>query len=108
MEPFLLYITNFTLEIFVPFEYPISFATLNISSAVSLFTPFLWFKALETVAGEYPVILLIVLILAFILLPPSCKMMIKHFSNILNKFYINSVIFIHTILIYKIYFVHIA
>ena len=52
INPFLLKITSFTLIILDSLMYPISFATRNTSAEVSSLTPFLWFKALEMVAGE--------------------------------------------------------
>ena len=55
INPFLLKITSFTLIILDSLMYPISFATRNTSAEVSSLTPFLWFKALEMVAGENPV-----------------------------------------------------
>ncbi len=66
INPFLLKITSFTLIILDSLMYPISFATRNTSAEVSSLTPFLWFKALEMVAGENPVRLLISFILTFI------------------------------------------
>lgn len=52
INPFLLKITSFTLIILDSLMYPISFATRNTSAEVSSLTPFLWFKALEMVAGR--------------------------------------------------------
>ena len=54
IKPFLLKITN------------LIFPIRKISAAVSALTPFLWFSALETVAGENPVRSLISFILTFI------------------------------------------
>ena len=66
MEPFFLKVTNLILEMEFSLIYPTSFATLNTSAAVLALTPFLWFRALDTVAGENPVNSLMYLILAFI------------------------------------------
>ena len=80
IRPFLLYTTSLIFEILFSEMYPISFATWKMISEVLRFTPFLWFRALEMVAGENPVISLICLILAFIFSPPHLQAYYKYFT----------------------------
>jgi hypothetical protein len=86
------------LVIFVSLIYPLSFAVAKILSAVPLFTPRLPLSALETVAGENPVILLISLILVFtgiyLLLVFSLYLIYINCSTVLMVLFISFLIFV--------------